>query len=268
MFIDSHCHITSSQFDDDRDEVLKRAYDAGVGVIINPSTDVADSVKAIALADRNPHVFVCVGFHPHEAAQANDQLLKRIEELSRHEKVVGIGEIGLDYHYDFAPRDVQIAVFKAQIDIAQRRDLPVVIHTRESIEDTMMVVEEAITGFPEWRNSEEQRRGVYHCFSGGVEFAWRAINTGFDVSFPGMVTFKTAAVAHDVASRVPLRNLLLETDSPYLAPVPFRGKRNEPLHIPVIAKRIAELQHVSVDEVENITTQNARRLFGLPVSTA
>ncbi len=263
MFIDSHCHLTSAQFDGDRDEVLRRAFDAGVEVVVNPAVDVADSIKAIELAERHPRVFACVGLHPHEASKANDQSLKQIEELSRHEKVVGIGEIGLDYHYDFAPRDVQIAVFKAQIEIAQRRDLPIVIHTRKSIEDTVKAVEESIEQFPQWRSDGEKRRGVYHCFSGSTEDAWKVINARFIVSFPGMITFKMATGAAEIASRIPMRNLLLETDSPYLAPVPLRGKRNEPANIPLIAKRISELQNVSIEDVGVTTTRNSRLFFGL-----
>lgn len=270
MFIDSHCHLTSEQFNADRDAVIRRAEDAGVHAIINPGTDLEDSKRAIEVAEKYPNIYACVGFHPHDAKKANDKSLQEIEELSRHPKVVAIGEIGLDFHYDFSPRDVQESVFREQIKLAQRRNLPIVIHTRESNSETIAIVEDAVSSAAGWRSDKvvphsryPAPKGVFHCFSGDVAMAWRVINMGFYVSLPGVVTFKKADLAVEVASNVSAEHFLLETDSPYLAPVPFRGKRNEPAYIPLIAEKIAALQHLSVEDISRITNYSAFRLFGI-----
>lgn len=270
MFIDSHAHLTSKQFDDDRDEAVQRALDAGVEYIINPGTDVEDSKRAIELSEKHTNVYACVGFHPHDAKKADDRSLQEIEELSNHHKVVAIGEIGLDFHYDFSPRDIQEAVFKAQIQIAQRRNLPIVIHTRESIQETVALVEEAIAQQPLWRSQLVTQhspypapKGVFHCFSGDAALACKIVNMGFYVSLPGVVTFKNAGLAAEVASNVSVEHFLLETDSPYLAPAPHRGKRNEPANIPLIASKIAELQNLTVEDTARATNYSAFKLFGI-----
>lgn len=270
MFTDSHAHLTSDQFNDDRDEVIRRAIDAGVDRIVNPATDLDDSRRAIELAEKHPQVYACVGFHPHEARKADDASLQEIEELSRHPKVIAIGEIGLDYYYDYSPRDVQLDVFKAQMGIAARRNLPIVIHTRDSIDHTVAIVEESLIAYPGWRNqmaTPHSRypapKGVFHCFSGDVELAWKVINMGFYVSLPGIVTFKNAGLAAEVARGVSAEHFLLETDSPYLAPVPHRGKRNEPANIPWIAEKIAEMQGLSVEDVARATNYSVFTLFGI-----
>jgi TatD DNase family protein len=268
MFIDSHAHCTSEQFNNDRDETIQRAIDAGVEYIVNPGIDLEDGRRAIALAEKHPQVYACVGFHPHEAKKADDASLREIEELSKHPKVVAIGEIGLDFHYDFSPRDVQAGVFKAQIEIARHRNLPIVIHTRESNEETITIVEEALAADPKWRSqlaTPHSRypapKGVFHCFSGDSRLAWKVINLGFYVSLPGVVTFKNAGLAGEVAANVSVEHFLLETDSPYLAPVPHRGKRNEPAYVRHVAEKIAEIHGISVQEVEDATSQNTKRLF-------
>ncbi|MEK9138729.1 MAG: TatD family hydrolase [Bacteroidota bacterium] len=270
MFIDSHAHLTSEQFNSDRDETIQRAVNAGIAFIINPGTDLEDSRRAIALAEKHPQVYACVGFHPHDAKEATDASLKEIEELSKHPKVVAIGEIGLDFHYDFSPRDVQAGVFRAQIEIAQRRNLPIVIHTRESNEETIKIVENALAAAPQWRSqmaTPHSRypapKGVFHCFSGDAKLAWKVINMGFYVSLPGVVTFKNAGLAADVAANVSVEHFLLETDSPHLAPVPHRSKRNEPSNIPLIADKIASLQHLVVEDVARATNYSAFKLFGI-----
>jgi TatD DNase family protein len=271
MYIDSHAHISSHDFDVDRDEVIQRALDAGVEFIVNPGTDLADSRKAVELADRYPSVYACVGYHPHEAGKADEKSLLEIEELSKHPRVVAIGEIGLDYHYNLSPPDRQEAIFAAQIEIAQRRNLPIVIHTREAMEPTLRIVEEAIARSGDaWRTSaapERKRytapRGVFHCFPGDVATAWKVIGMGFFVSLPGIVTFKKAGNAAAVAAEISPEHLLLETDSPYLAPVPQRGKRNEPAFLPLIAARIGELQHLSAEDIGRATNYNVYHLFGI-----
>ena len=270
MFIDSHAHITAKDFDRDRDEVISRARDAGVDVIVNPGTNVADSRRAVELADQYPNVYACVGVHPHEATSADDAALREIEELSRHPRVVGIGEIGLDYHYDFSPREVQEEVFRKQLELAVRRNLPVVIHTREATRETMTIVEEILTAHPDWRRQMATPysrypapKGVFHCFPGDAALAWQVINLGFYVSLPGIVTFKNPGTAAGVAEGVSTEHLLLETDSPYLAPVPHRGKRNEPANLPLIAGKIAEIQHLSAADIARATNYNILKLFGI-----
>ncbi|RPH35162.1 TatD family deoxyribonuclease, partial [bacterium] len=271
MFIDSHAHITADAFTSDRDETIQRALDAGVEYIVNPGTDLEDSRRAVELADKHPGVFACVGFHPHDASKADERSLGEIEELSKHPKVVGIGEIGLDFHYNFSPADRQEAVFGEQIQIAQRRNLPIVIHTREAMDSTLRIVEAAIAEHgASWRvpsvparSRHGAPRGVFHCFPGDVATAWKVIGMGFFVSLPGIVTFKKSGNASRVAAEISPEHLLLETDSPYLAPVPHRGKRNEPAFLPLIASRIAELQHLSAEDIGRATNYNIYHLFGI-----
>jgi TatD DNase family protein len=265
--IDSHCHLTSRDFDPDRDDVINRAVDAGVRFIVNPGTNLEDSRAAVELAERHPEVYACVGIHPHDAAKAGETDLREIEELSLHPKVVGIGEIGLDFHYDFSPRDVQERLFREQIAIARRRNLPVVIHTREAMELTEQIVAELYRGEPEGEGGGEMRypapKGVFHCYPGDVPTAWRLITMGFMISLPGVVTFKNPGNSRLVAGGIPVDQMLLETDSPYLAPVPFRGKRNEPMHIPLIARTIAEAQRLGVEDISRATDYAALKLFGI-----
>jgi TatD DNase family protein len=275
MFIDTHAHLTSREFDLDRDAVLFRAREAGVDIIINPGTDLADSRRAVELADRHTMVYAAVGIHPHEARQSTSDILQEIEELSRHPKVVAIGEIGLDYHYDLSPRTVQQEVFAAQLEIAVRRNLPVIIHTRESLDDTIAAVARVIERSPDWRTVRDtvngrntSTRGVFHCFPGDVATAWRLVGMGFYISLAGIVTFKNPGAAADVAANVSTEHQLLETDSPYLAPVPHRGKRNEPANIPVIAARVAELQNLTVDDITRAANYGVFRLFGIGVPPA
>ena len=269
MFVDSHAHLTSKEFDADRDAVIARAIDAGVEYIVNPGTNLEDSRRAVELAERHACVYACVGVHPHDARTADERALREIEELCAHPKVVAVGEIGLDFHYDFSPRDLQIQAFRAQMEIARRVNRPVVIHTRESMEETVRIVMESV-GDKTWRAqmaTPESRfpapKGVFHCFPGDARQAWELINAGFYVSIPGIVTFKNAGVAAEVAERISPEHLLLETDSPYLAPVPNRGKRNEPANLPLIARKIAELQHLSVEDIARTTRYGAYLLFGV-----
>ena len=263
MFVDSHAHLFRKDFGGDLPAVIGRAREAGVDIIVSPGTDLETSREAIELAERYHDIYACVGFHPHEAARADNRSLEEIESLSRHPKVVAIGEIGLDYHYDYSPRERQREVFTLQIDLARRRDLPIVIHCREAEEDTMSIVGAAMADGTPWRRPP----GVFHCFPGDGKMARRVIGWGFYISIPGPVTFSSKPGKPDpmaeVVPGVPLEHILLETDSPYLAPVPFRGKRNEPAHIPVIAQRIAELKGLSLEEIGRVTSSGARTLFGI-----
>ena len=268
MFVDSHAHLTSPEFQADRGEVIARALEAGVRFIVNPAINLEDSKRAIELAERHAAVYACVGVHPHEAGSAGN--LAEIEEMSRHPKVVAIGEIGLDFHYDYSPRDVQARVFMDQLEIARRRDLPVVIHTRESTVEAVEIVREMVDASPDWMGRKTPRgerhpppRGVFHCFPGDLDQAWTVIRLGFYLSFPGILTFKNPGRAREVAGSVSLEHFLIETDSPYMAPVPHRGKRNEPAYLSLIAAKLAELQRLSVPDVARATSHGAHRLFGI-----
>jgi TatD DNase family protein len=270
VLVDTHAHLTAKEFQNDRDEVLERASEAGVKWIIVPSTTVEDSHQAIALAERHPAIRVCVGIHPHEASGASREALQQIERLSHHPAVVAIGEIGLDFHYQFAPLSVQREAFRAQLEIAGRRNLPVVIHSREALQETILMVEDAVREEPAWRAHKampESRhpapRGVFHCFPGETADAWRVIEQGFLISFPGIITFKNAETVREVASSISLEHILLETDSPYMTPVPHRGKRNEPAHVTLVAARLAALQGLSLEDVARSTLYGAYRLFGV-----
>lgn len=269
MYIDSHAHIFYEDYRDDLQEVLNRALEAGVRTVIVPGTTVETSREAIQLAERHEFVYACVGIHPHEAGKATDNLLSEIESMSMHAKVVAIGEVGLDYFYDFSPRERQLEVFTAQLGIAVRRNLPVVVHTRDSMVPTIEAVRKTVAGATEWRTRTSENgsvrgtRGVFHCFTGTAEEARTLFSLGFYVSYPGIVTFKNSPVA-SVLKEIGLENILLETDSPYLTPVPFRGKRNEPSHIPLIADKIAEICGTSPASVGSQATLNTRTLFSLP----
>jgi len=274
MFTDSHAHLNAPEFRHDLPEVIARAREAGVERIIVPGTDVESSRTALEIADRFEGVYACVGIHPHDAAQATEESFRVIEELSAHPKVVAVGEIGLDFYKNYSPRDAQVAAFKAQLEIARRRNLPVVVHDRDAHEALLEIVSEFLRASRqrmvrgEIEGSRTSARvGVFHAFSGDGEMARKLAELGFYVSSPGTITFKNASI-HRTVQEVPAEYWMLETDSPYLTPVPFRGKRNEPSYIPLIAKRFAELRGISVEEVSRLTNHNIQTLFGIGVGRA
>jgi len=254
MFVDSHCHLDSEQFDADREPVIERALAAGVTqmVAIGTGNGPPDLEAGIRLADRYPQFYATVGIHPHDAAKANDDSLKRLAEMLKHPKVVALGEIGLDYHYDFSPRAVQHSIFIEQMRIACDARKPIVIHTREAWTDTIALLREhwAPTGLG----------GIMHCFSGGPAEAEQVLELGFHLSFGGIVTFPKALDIQQAARIAPADRMLIETDAPYLAPVPRRGKRNEPAFVVETARRLAELRGETVDAIAQITSANFRRL--------
>jgi TatD DNase family protein len=259
MFVDSHAHIDGPEFDADRAAVIQRARVAGVSIILNVGTGDPHSgalERAVDLASRHEDVYAAVGTHPHDSRLydnvAEDKVKKLINENSR---VIAWGEIGLDFHYDNSPRDVQVAVFRRQLKSARGLKAPVIIHTREAELETI----EALRA--EWAGSGLP--GVMHCFSGSQWLADKAIELGMSISFSGILTFKKAEDLRSIAQRAPLDHLLIETDCPYLTPVPHRGKRNEPAYVVEVARSLAELREVSIDEIGNITTANFTRLFGL-----
>jgi len=255
--IDSHCHLDNEQFDADRDAVVERALAAGVQymVAIGTGEGPPDLQAGIRLAESYPCLYATVGIHPHDAAKALPEHYTQLAELLRHPKVVALGEIGLDYHYDFSPPLAQRAAFLAQMDVARAARRPIVIHTREAWDDTLTLLDS------HWRPTG--LGGIMHCFSGGPAEAERCLDLGFHLSFGGIVTFPKALDVHAAARLVPAERLLIETDAPYLAPVPRRGKRNEPAFIVDTARRIAELRGVGVEEIATVTAANFRRLCGL-----
>lgn len=258
MFIDSHAHIDGPDFDEDRDEMLARAQAAGVSTILNVGTGNPHSgelERAVQLGTKHSFVYTAIGTHPHDARHYDDKAEEKIKTLIGGERVLAWGEIGLDFHYNHSPRDVQVAVFKRQLRAARECDLPVVIHTREAESDTIEIL----------RNDYEgaERRGVFHCFSGSMALATSALELGFMISFSGIVTFKKADELRKIASEVPLDRLFIETDCPYLTPVPHRGKRNEPGFVVEVARCLAEIHGVEVDEMARITADNFREFFRL-----
>lgn len=260
--IDSHAHIDFPQFDEDRDAMLGRARAAGVSTLLaigtGPGPEKLDS--AIPFAEQHDWIYASVGIHPHEAKQVAPQHLDRLAELAKHPKVIAWGEIGLDYHYDFSPRSVQDRVFRDQMALARQAKLPIIIHCREAWPDCLTVLEEA------WRPAGIG--GILHCFSSTVEDAKRGIDMGFLISFAGNSTYPKTQNLRDVATALPLEKLLIETDAPYLAPQPYRGKRNEPAYVGEVAKAIASVRNLAADEVASATAENFRRFFGLAPQSA
>lgn len=251
--IDTHAHLTDERFADDVDSVIARAASAGVGTIVSIATNPEDARAATALAERYPQLFATAGVHPHAAGKVPLEAVEELRTLARHPRVVAIGEAGLDYHYDFAPRDAQIDWFRQQLALGAELDLPVVVHAREADEDVAALLREAGSA----------TRGVLHCFSSGRPLLEEALALGWYVSFGGMVTFKRFD-AEELVRLVPEDRLMVETDSPYLAPVPHRGRRNEPAHIPTIVERLAAIRGVAAEAMAAATTRTARDFYRLP----
>ena len=249
-FIDTHCHIEMKEFDPDRDAVIQRAREAGLEAIITIGSDLEGTLEGVKLAELHDFIYCSVGIHPHEARDFTDQTYSLLKELTQKQKVIAVGETGLDYHYDHSPRDLQKIVFRKQLELATETGLPIIIHSRQADEDTLHIVRESgIT------------HGVFHCFSGNTDMAEQVMALGFYISIAGPVTFKKAVSLQEVARRIPDDYLLIETDAPYLTPEPFRGRRNEPAHILNTARKIAELRGISLQDLSRITTLNTKRLF-------
>jgi TatD DNase family protein len=248
--IDSHCHLDDPKFDGDREQTIQRALDAGVDrlLAIGTGNGPPDLEAAIRLAERYPVIYGTIGVHPHDASKAGDETWQRLEELCAHPKVVAIGEIGLDYHYDFSPRAVQQSAFERQLEIARAAGLPIVIHTREAWPDTLALLKQ-------WQGG-----GIMHCFTGDRTQAREALDLGFHLSFGGVLTFPKAEELREAARHAPEDHILIETDCPYLAPVPHRGKRNEPAFMVETARRLAEVRGVTAERIAAVTTQNFERL--------
>ena len=254
VVVDSHCHLDAEKFDGDREAVIDRALAAGVErmVAVGTGNGPPDLEAGIRLAERYPALLATAGIHPHDASKADGASLARLAALLEHPKIVALGEIGLDYHYDFSPRDTQRAVFIQQLDIAREAGLPVVIHTREAWDDTFALLER------HWKPAGLP--GIMHCFSGGPEEARRALELGFYLSFGGVLTFPKASDVRAAAAQAPPDRLLVETDAPYLAPAPYRGKRNEPAFVVETARRMAGVRGETLEAIAALTTANFNRL--------
>ena len=268
MFVDSHCHLDGPRFDSDRDQVIARAREAAISNILAVGTGDGPGTLdcAIKISERHDFIYATIGIHPHEAQLAKESDFVELEQLAHNPKVIAWGEIGLDYYYDHSPRDVQKNVFIRQMELARAAKLPIVIHCRPSDksdnawEDCLALIEQ------HWKQSGPG--GILHCFTSMWLHAKRALDMGFMISFAGNITFPKAQQIRDSATQVPLDRMLIETDSPFLAPVPYRGKRNEPAFVKEVARQIGELRGLSTEEIGARTSENFRRFFCLPESRA
>ena len=251
MVFDSHAHYDADQFDEDRDKLLSSMLENGVGTILNVGADWDSVTEVVELARKYPHVYAAVGLHPDEVGILDEEKFAFLREQCKEEKVVAVGEIGLDYYWDNESHDIQKKWFIRQLELARERNLPVIIHSRDAAEDTLKIMKEHAQGL----------RGVIHCFSYSKELAKEYVKMGFHIGIGGVVTFKNGKKLKEIAQEIPLERMLLETDCPYLAPVPYRGKRNLSLYIPYIAQEIANLRGISYEEVVAQTEQNAKELL-------
>lgn len=250
MYFDSHAHLDDARFQPDFDDILARMRENGVTGMMNIGCDLPSSERSVALAERYDWIWAAVGSHPDDADHVDEARIARYRALCQNPRVRAIGEIGLDYHYEDIPREIQKNAFRMQLALAQELSMPVVVHEREAHEDGMRIIDE----FPEVK-------GVFHCYSGSLEMAKELVKRGWYIGFTGVVTFKNARKAVEVAEKIPLDRILIETDCPYMAPEPFRGRRNDPSLVPFVAKKIAALRGISAEAAAAATAENARRLF-------
>jgi len=252
MLVDSHVHLDDTRFDRDRDQLIQSFNKDGIAYVLHAAYDLNSSIKAVNASEQHSKVFASVGYHPHNAKEVTEDSLSIIEALAKKKKVVAIGEIGLDYHYNHSPKEVQRKWFVEQMRLAKKLDMPFIVHDREAHGEIYELIQS------EYNTS---MRGIMHCYSGNVELAKSFIKMGFLISLAGPVTFKNARKAKEVAKEIPLEYLLVETDAPYLTPVPFRGKRNEPAYVRYVAQEIADLKGLSFEKVAEITTNNFKKMF-------
>ena len=251
MLFDTHAHMDADAFDSDREELIASLPSQGIGLVMNPGCDHPSSLEAIRLAEKYGFMYAAVGSHPDACDLVNEDLIGEYRKLCKlHPKVKAIGEIGLDYHYEDIPREIQQKAFRMQMELAREVDLPVIVHERDAHADGLAIVDE----FP-------TVTGVFHCYSGSLEMAKELIKRGWYIGFTGVLTFKNARKAIEVASAIPLERLVLETDCPYMAPEPFRGKRNDPGKLYRMAEKLAEIRGVSVEQIHRVTTENGKRLY-------
>jgi TatD DNase family protein len=251
MLFDTHTHYDDKRFNNDRKELLSKLPSNNVSLILNVGADIKGSIESVNLAKEYPFVYAAVGVHPHSASEMKDRDLELLEKLLDKEKVVALGEIGLDYHYEFSPRDIQKKRFLEQLEIAKAKSKPVVIHSREAASDTMQII----------KSSKQQ--GVFHCFGGSLEMAKELVALDYYISFTGVITFSNAKKFEEIIKYIPLDKILIETDCPYLAPEPYRGQRNSSLYVYRVAEKIAEIKGLCFEEIAKITMDNGKRLFSI-----
>ena len=252
MLFDTHAHLNDPAFDEDREELILGLKEKGVEFVMNVGCCLESSKDCIALAEKYPFIYASVGTHPDAADEVNDQVLEEYKKMAQHPKVLAIGEIGADYYYETIPREIQLKAFRMQMELARELKMPVIIHEREAHDDGMRIVKEF-----------KDVTGVFHCYSGSAEMARQLVNMGWYIGFTGVLTFKNARKAVETAEQIPLDRIVLETDCPFMAPDPFRGKRNDPGYLYRMAEKLAELRDISVEEVHAITMENAKRLYRL-----
>ena len=251
MLFDTHAHMDDRAFHEDREQLLAGFAQKGVGLVMNPGCSLTSTRNAVALAEKYPFVYAAVGSHPDVADEVNETVLEEYRKLCKlSDKVKAIGEIGIDYHYEDIPRDLQLKAFRMQMELARELGLPVIVHEREAHEDGMAVVRE----FPDVT-------GVFHCYSGSAEMARQLVDKGWYIGFTGVLTFKNARKAIETAASIPIDRIVLETDCPYMAPVPHRGKRNDPGYLCHMAEKLAEIRGLSLEEIHEITYENGKRLY-------
>jgi len=250
--IETHAHLDADRYDEDREEVIKRAFEAGIDKIINISSDRQSMEKVLSLADKYERIYAAPGIQPHSTCESSHEVIKEIKDKAKGKKIVAIGETGLDYHYNFSLPEVQRDVFRKQIKIARDLNLPLIIHTREAFEDTLNILK---------KEKADEAGGVIHCFTENIDEATAFMELGFYIGIGGVVTFKNAKVLQEAVKHIPLNRILLETDCPYMSPVPYRGKRNEPLYLKFIAEKIGEIKGINIEEVKEQTSLNALTLF-------
>lgn len=254
MLIDSHAHLDDKRFNSDRDMIIKNLKTNGIELVVNVGADLKSSKSTVELARAHENIYAVVGVHPHSASELNKEAIETLKNYAKEDKVLAIGEIGLDFYYDNSPREDQRYAFKAQIELAKELDLPIVIHSREADQETFDTIEAAQDG---------NLKVLLHCYSGSAELAQEYLKLGCYISLAGPVTFKNARVPKEVAKVIPLDRLLVETDSPYLTPEPYRGKRNEPMFVKYVVEEIAELKGVSIEELSSATRENTKKFFGI-----
>lgn len=252
MFFDSHTHYYDKKFDEDREQLLNSMGQHNVSYIVNAGGDIESSKAGIILAQQYPFIYTSVGVHPHDVENLSEDSIDVLKELSTHNKVVAIGEIGLDYYYEHSPREIQCIWFKRQMELAKDAALPIIVHSREAAQETFDMIKES--GI---------KSGVIHCFSGSAQMAKEYIKLGFYIGIGGTVTFNNARKTVEVVEEIPLSSIVIETDCPYLTPIPHRGKRNDSTYLPYIAQKIAEIKGVSIEEVGNTTAKNAKKLYNI-----
>ncbi|OGI19691.1 MAG: hypothetical protein A3B68_04860 [Candidatus Melainabacteria bacterium RIFCSPHIGHO2_02_FULL_34_12] len=252
-FIDSHAHLVLDNFKEDVDKVIQQAFSNDITHIVQSCDNLEEIEKNLVLTKKYQNLYSSVGIHPHEAKSWDSVTKDTLIKYTKEEKVIAIGEAGLDFYYNYSPKEIQLSVFKEQIQIAKEISLPLIIHTRDAFKETIEIL----------KKERPDCGGVLHCYTGNLEVAKEAINLGFYISWSGILTFKNALDLKTVAKEISLKNTLIETDCPFLAPIPHRGKRNEPMFVRLVAEELARIHNVSVDEIGEITSANAKRLFGI-----